>query len=721
MKQIYMNYRTGEVFLEEVPIPQCKPGGILVKNLYSAISVGTETLMLRTGQSSLISKAKERPDLVKRVLDKLKTEGFFETYRQVMGRLDEPIPLGYSCSGIVVEVGEGVTEFRVGDVVACFGSSFASHAEYVWIPKNLSVKVPKGVEPKFAAFAGILSISLHAVRLANISGGDTVVVYGLGLLGLSAVQILKAFGCKVIGIDVSEDKLTIAEELGCDVVANGREEKDMFEKVKALTNDTGADAVILMVSSGSMDVLHNAATMARNGATIVATGMLDLSIPRKDFFEKELKLVVSRGAGPGIFDENFELKGIDYPVQYVKWTERTNMECILDLIRQNKVSLTKLITHVFNFEEAVSVYKDLVDGKLKPIGALFKYNDGDDEIHKRRVVCVSLKKISSANSVVAGVIGAGLFARGTILPILGELTRRRLIRLKYLATTTGVSSQYYAKKFGFEYATTDYRQVLDDPEVNTVFILTQHNSHAKFVQEALFSRKHVFAEKPLALSLEELDSVKKAYEAAENLILMVGFNRRFSKHTKFLLSEFKHADGPFVFLARVNAGYVPKNHWVLDPQKGGGRLVGEGCHFIDLMVALTGEFPVSLHLTQIDAVNGYTHRDNAILTFKLSNGSIGTIVYYSNGDKRFPRELVEISGNGMNGRIENFIQSVVVKNGRQKKFKTMGINWGHKEELEEFVSSIREGVLPVAFDEIYHVSYHSILAENSLKTTVCTS
>ena len=713
MKQVYMNYRTGEVFLEDVPVPQCKRGGVLVKNLYSAISVGTETLMLRTGRSSLVAKAKQRPDLVKRVLDKLRTEGLMETYRQVMGRLDEPIPLGYSCCGTVVEVGDGVTDLKVGDTVACFGSSYASHAEYVWVPKNLAVKVPKSVDPKAASFAGIASISLHAVRSASVSGGDTVVVYGLGLLGLNALQILKAFGCRVVGIDVSEDKLSLAKELGCDAVANASHEQEMIEKVKNVTGDRGADAVILMVSSGSMDVIHNASAMARSGATIVATGMLDLQIPRKDFFEKELRLVVSRSAGPGIFDENFELKGIEYPVQYVKWTERTNMECVLDLMAQGKLNVDRLITHVFDISQAKSVYDELAEGKLRPIGAVFKYAEAPTKIMpQQRTIAVNTRPPKSSSEVVAGVVGAGLFAKGTILPILSKLQKAGSIRLKILATTTGVSSHYFAKKFDFEHATTDYHEILNDSEINAVFILTQHNTHAKLVQEALLAGKHVFVEKPLAITYEELEATRKIYEQASHRLLMVGFNRRFSRHTRFVMSAFENAEGPFVFLARVNAGYLPSNHWVLDPQRGGGRLVGEACHFIDLMVTMTGEVPVSLKITTIESKNGYNSRDNAVLTFKLSEGSIGTIVYYSNGNKRFPRELIEISGNGLNGRIENFTRSVVVVDGVQRRFKTFGISWGHKEELEVFVQSVKNGIQPVPFDEIYQVSHFSILAEN---------
>ncbi|MCD6462776.1 MAG: zinc-binding alcohol dehydrogenase, partial [Thermotogae bacterium] len=374
MHQVIMNYRTGNVELADVPKPMLKSGGIIVRNLYSAISVGTEKLMVKTGKSSLLKKAKDRPDLVKKVIDKLKTEGFIETYRQVVNRLDEPIALGYSCCGIVEEVANNVKEFKVGDVVACFGSGYASHADYVWVPKNLAVCVPDGVSPLQASFAGIASISLHAIRISSATLGDNVVVYGLGLLGLIAVQILKAMGCKVLGIDIDREKLKLARNLGCNLVADGHDTGEMIEKAKNLSNGIGVDSVIIFVASGGSDVLYNAANMARDKAKIVATGMLELEIPRKDFFEKELELVVSRGAGAGIFDEAYELKGFDYPIGYVKWTEKRNMEEILKLIENGKLNVDKLITNRFKIGEAEAVYNKLVTNELKVIGAVFEYD-----------------------------------------------------------------------------------------------------------------------------------------------------------------------------------------------------------------------------------------------------------------------------------------------------------------------------------------------------------
>lgn len=716
MRQVIMNYRTGNVELADVPKPRLKSGGMIVKNLYSAISVGTEKLMIKTGKSSLLRKAKDRPDLVKKVLDKLKTEGFIETYRQVVNRLDDPIPLGYSCCGVVEEVADDVKEFKTGDIVACFGSGYASHADYVWIPKNLAVRVPDEVSPLSASFAGIASISLHAIRLSNVTLGDSAAVYGLGLLGLIAVQILKAMGCKVLGIDIDEEKLKLAKDLGCDFVANGHDNADMFEKSKNISDGQGVDSVIIFVASGGSDVLYNAANMARDKAKIVATGMLELEIPRKDFFEKELELVVSRGAGAGMFDENYELKGFEYPVGYAKWIVKKNMEEILELIKEKKIDLEKIVTHRFKIEEAEEVYNKLIRNELKVIGTVFEYGDYED---KRTVVTVEkAKTVESKKSgrkneyLILGIIGAGLFAKTTLFPILKKLQKKGKARLKYVATTSGTTSYHAAKKYGFEYATSDYSKILEDDEVDAVMILTQHNSHAKFVVEALEAGKHVFVEKPLALTVEQLEKIRKAYEKHPDRVIMVGFNRRFSPHARFIKKHFEGADGPFVVLCRVNAGYIEKSSWVLDPKRGGGRIVGEACHFIDLIQYLTGEIPVSISVETIDEKNGYFKNDNVVITLKLDKGSVGTIVYYANGHKRFPRELVEISGNGTNGQIDNFVKSMFVGGTKVKKFKTLGVDRGHKAEMELFVESCLKGKAPVSFEELYSISLASIVGED---------
>lgn len=717
MKQVIMNYRTGNVELAEVPKPRLKSGGIIVRNLYSAISVGTESLMVKTGKSSLLKKAKNRPDLVKKVIDKLKTEGLAETYKQVVNRLDEPIPLGYSCAGIVEEVARDVNEFKVGDLVACFGSGYASHANYVWVPKNLAVPIPDNMSLSDASFAGIASISLHAIRLSGVSLGDSVAVYGLGLLGLIAVQILKAMGCKVLGIDIDEVKLNLAKKLGCDFVANGYDSADMFEKSKNISNSFGVDSVILFVSSGSSDVLYNAANMARDKAKIVATGVLELEVPRKDFFEKELEFVVSRGAGAGIFDENYELKGFDYPIGYVKWTEKRNMEEILELIKNGKLNIEKLITHKFKIEEAANIYDKLVENELKVIGAVFEYGDTRNKKENETLVKVTknfgVKPLNSnKNYLTLGVIGAGLFAKTTLFPILKKIQKKGKVRLKYVATTSGTTSYHAAKRYGFEYATSDYKKILEDKEVDAVMILTQHNSHARFVVEALEAEKHVFVEKPLALTVEQLSMINEVHKKHPDRIIMVGFNRRFSPHARFIKKHSENAEGPFVVLCRVNAGYVDELSWVLDPEKGGGRIVGEACHFIDLIQYLTGELPTAISVETIDEKNGYFKNDNVIITIKLDKGSIGTIVYYANGHKRFPRELVEISGNGMNGKIDNFVRSTFVGGSKSKKFKTFGVDRGHNDEMEVFVNACLKGKVPVLFEELYQISLVSIVGES---------
>lgn len=709
MKQVIMNYRTGKVELAEVPIPAVKKGGVLIRNLHSAISIGTERLMIKTGKSSLLKKAKDRPDLVKKVIDKLKTEGFFETYRQVMNRLDEPIPLGYSCCGEVVEVASDVTEFKKGDLVACFGSKYASHAEYTWAPKNLAVKVPSGVTSKEASMGGIAAIALHAVRLSKAKLGEVVVLYGMGLLGLIATQILNSMSCKVIGVDINEERLKIGKESGCEYVVKAGDKSRLSEMVKSASNGNGADAVIIFASGGGTEILETSAEIAREKATIVVTGVPDITVPRKDFFEKELELIVSRGAGPGIFDKNFEEKGINYPLGYIRWSERENLSAILELIKAGKININRLITHVFNISEAEEAYSRILEGKEDILGAVFEYQKPKEESIRRIVENIKYGKTKGEKDIVLGVIGAGLFARTTMFPILKKFKNK--VRFKWIATSSGFTSYDAGKKVGFENMTTDYKNILEDKEVNAVMILTNHDSHAKFVVEALNAGKHVFVEKPLAITMEQLEMVKEAVERNPDRILLVGFNRRFSPHSSFLRKHFQDLPGPFVVLCRVNAGYVDKTSWVLDPEKGGGRLVGEACHFVDLISYLTGESPVNVKVETIEEKNGYFLGDNAIITLKLSNGSVGAIVYYANGNKKFPREYIEISGNGSIGSILDFKKTLLVTPEKKRKRKTLGVDRGHQQEIKKFFEYVKEGKKDIPFEEILAISRASIKAQ----------
>jgi len=721
MKQVIQNYRTGELELAEVPYPACKSNGVIVKNVSSAISIGTEKLMLSTAKKSLLKKALDRPDLVKKVINMAKTEGISEAYRQAKNRLDDPIPLGYSCAGIIEEIGSGVLGYQKGDKVACFGSNYATHAEYNWIPKNLIVRIPEELSFEEASFVGIGAISLHAIRKGGITLGENVAVIGLGLLGLIAIQILRSLNCKVLGVDINNDRLELAKKFGCNFVANANDRASVVQSSKDLSEGYGVDKVLVYASNGDKNSVSMYAEMARDRGKIIIPGVIPMEVPRKDFFEKELELVVPRSAGPGIFDENYELKGVDYPIGDVRWSEQRNMKAFLDLVASNKVSVKDLITHRFNFTEAEKAYDLIIENKEPVLGSIFKYNDENTNNHYKkktfnlseRTNNLSERTKGKKDQVVLGLIGAGLFAKTTLLPILKKMDN---VRLKWLATTTGLTANHNGKKFGFENITTDYKEILSDDEVDAVMVLTRHNTHAKFVSEVLDSHKNVFVEKPLCINEKQLNSLDLAHSNNPDNFIMVGFNRRFSPHSIFIKENFKNAKGPFVVTCRVNAGYAEKDSWVLDPESGGGRIVGEACHFIDLISFLTNELPVSIYVETIDESNGFYKSDNLVISIKLSNGSLGSIVYYANGHKRYPREIIEISGNGMVGIINNFVKSKVFKGSHIKNKKTLGVDRGHRNELREFVNAIQLNYSPFKYEELFQTTLASILAEG-LPTT----
>lgn len=714
MKQVIQNYRTGKLELVEVPYPACKSNGVIIKNISSAISIGTEKLMLSTAKKSLLKKALDRPDLVKKVINMAKTEGISEAYRQAKNRLDDPIPLGYSCSGIIEEIGSGVLGYQKGEKVACFGSNYASHADYNWIPKNLMVRIPEELSFEEASFVGIGAISLHAIRKAEITLGENVAVIGLGLLGLIAVQILRSLNCKVIGVDINDDRLKLAKKLGCNFVANANNRASVVQSSKDLSEGYGVDNVLVYASNGGKDSVSMYAEMARDRGKIVIPGVVDMEVPRKDFFEKELQLIVTRAAGPGIFDENYELKGIDYPVGDVRWSEQRNMKAFLELVASKKVSVKDLITHRFDFTEAEKAYDLIIENKEPILGAIFKYsNENTNNHNKKKTFNISKRTNGKKDQVVLGLIGAGLFAKTTLLPILKKMDN---VKLKWLATTTGLTANHNGKKFGAENITTDYRNLLNDDEVDGVMVLTRHNSHAKFVTEVLDSHKNVFVEKPLCVNEKQLNDIDLAHSNNPDNFIMVGFNRRFSPHSLFIRENFKNTKGPFVVTCRVNAGYAEKNSWVLDPESGGGRIVGEACHFIDLITFLTNELPISISVETIDESNGYFKSDNLVISIKLSNGSLGSIVYYANGHKRYPREIVEISGNGMVGIINNFVKSRVFRGNDLKNKRTFGVDRGHKNEMKEFIDACELNYSPFKYNELFQTTLSSILVER-LPTT----
>ena len=727
MKQIVQSLNTGKTLLVDVPTPARRANAVIVRNTISVVSTGTERQMIEFGQKSLLGKALERPDLVRKVVAVAQTEGPTEAYQQAMGRLGAFRPLGYSSAGTVVDVGTGVSGIRVGDRLACSGSGFACHAEYVVVPQTLCALIPDGVSDEDAAFAALGAIALHALRLAELQLGDRVVIIGLGLLGLLAVQIAKAWGCQVLGTDVAANKADLARELGADQAATGGREAAL-DAAQALFGTAGADAVVIFASAPSNEPLELAAELARVRGRIVVPGLVGLDVPRRAFYEKELDLKVSRAWGPGLYDPDYEERGHDYPLPFVRWTAGRNMEAFLQLLAQGRVRVQPLITHRFPIERATEAYQFITEGKEPYIGVLLTYGDQGPGIGGRVVVLrpqeVGGKKQEARSRrpeargksrIGVGVIGAGNFAKATLLP---AIRRGEGVHLRGIATATGASARHTGDKFGFDYCTTDYRETLNDPDIDAIIIATRHNTHARFATEALRAGKHVFVEKPLALDLEQLREIVEAYQEANRRInesasgqirnpkseiqnLMVGFNRRFSPFTVALKEWLSFTDLPMVINCRVNAGFVPPDRWEQYPDVGGGRIVGEVCHFVDLIQYLTGAYPVQVYAQAMKAAGQYLSEDNLIITLTMSDGSVGTITYTASGDKAFPRERVEVFRGGAVGLIENFKAASFTHRGRTRRKRNLfSVDRGHRAEMEAFFSAIRNGgPPPVAFSE----------------------
>lgn len=710
MKQVVQNFNNGKILLIDVPLPAARSNSVIVRNTISVVSAGTERQMMEFAQKSLLGKAMARPDLVRKVVAVAQTEGVGEAFRTATSRLDTPIPMGYSSAGEVTTAGENTTGFNAGDRVACSGSGFACHAEYVAVPQTLCAPIPDGVPEEEAAFVALGAIALHSLRLAKLQLGDRVVIIGLGLLGLLAVQIAKAWGCQVLGVDVAPNKADIARQLGADSAVAGN--KDLVIAAgKAFFGTQGADAVIIFASTRSNEPLELATDLARVRGRIVVPGLVSLEVPRRAFYEKELDLKVSRAWGPGLYDPDYEERGRDYPLPFVRWTAGRNMEAFLQLLAQGSVQVKPLITHRFPIERATEAYQLISEGKEPYIGVILdygkslsvnRYTEEPRKIFLKKEERVSSQPITNNRSrspVRVGVIGAGNFAKATLLP---TIRRPKDIHLRGIATATGISGRHTGDKFGFNYCTTDYHELVNDPEINTIFITTRHNTHAQFVIEALNSGKNVFVEKPLCIKVEELEKIIKTYNESRltnNLVLMVGFNRRFSPFTVSLKEWLSFTNLPMVINIRVNAGFVPSDRWEQDLEVGGGRILGEVCHFVDLIQYLTGAHPVQVYTQAIKPAGQYLSEDNLIITLKMSDGSAGSITYTASGDKAFPRERVEIFRGGAVGLIDNFKVARFTYHGRTRRKRNLfGVDRGYRAEMDTFFSAIHNGdPLPVAF------------------------
>jgi predicted dehydrogenase/threonine dehydrogenase-like Zn-dependent dehydrogenase len=691
MKQILEDYNSGAVRLVDTPSPANRRGSVLVLCRRSLISTGTERAMIEVASKSLLGKALARPDWVKQVVDKLRSDGLLETYRQARARLDMPVPLGYSAAGVVLEVGAGVTEFCVGDRVACAGHPYAAHAEVLCVPKNLCARIPPEVSFDEACYGMLGAIALNAVRLAEPQLGERLAVIGLGLLGLLGIQMLRAAGCRVIGIDVSPAKLELAHSLGATraVLAD-----QAAGAVADFTGNVGVDSTLVFASADSSKPVEQAADITRERGKVLVPGLVKLELPRKTFFEKELRLVVPHAGGPGAGDPSFESRGYDVPLPLVRWTEGRNLTAFLQMVADGQVKVAPLTTHRFPIERALEAYKVLkgeVVTEPAPIGILLTYAE-ESQAGQSKVVRLKPEVATTPQpgKIGLGLIGSGLFARGTLLPLLEGVTP---VRLRGVATASGASSLHAAEKAGFEYCTSDYHELLADPSVAAVIVTTRHDLHAGMATEALEAGKHVFVEKPLALNEDDLRRVLAAWQTRPGSILMVGFNRRFAPATRALIARL--GAGPAAIHCRVNAGAVPATSWTQGEDEGGGRIVGEVCHFVDLIQGLSGGLTSYVSAVAMRESGATPMQDTVAIALELTDGSIGSIVYAANGDKSFPRERVEVFRAGTVGVIENFRSYSVTEGGKTHHKKALALDRGHKAEFEIFFQAIVRGQQPV--------------------------
>ena len=697
MKQIIQSFKTGETILEEVPAPQLQKGTVLIQTSRSLVSTGTERMLVEFGKSNLISKARQQPDKVKQVLDKIKTEGLMPTLEAVFNKLGEPLPLGYCNVGKVIAVGEGVSEFKIGDRVASNGH----HAEFVCIPKNLVANIPEEVSDEEATFTVIGSIGLQGIRLLNPAFGETIVVIGMGLIGLLTAQLLIGNGCKVIGVDIDDEKLNLSKQWG--VIPFNPVTGDVVKFVESKTGNTGADGVIITASTRADEIISQAARMSRKRGRIILVGVIGLNLSRAEFYEKELSFQVSCSYGPGRYDEDYEQRGNDYPLPYVRWTEKRNFEAILNAIASGKLLLSDMITEVVSIEEYQNIYSEI--SSKKSIASILKYPTENNENPVNTIVLKSINFNGSKG--VVGIIGAGNFTKMTLLPALKGCGAG----YKFIASAGGVSGTALARKYGFSHSTTDYKEIFKDENVDLVLITTRHDKHASMSAEALTAGKHVFVEKPLALNNEQLEQIISVYQQSKTS-LTVGFNRRFSPHAvkiKSLVTQ-----GPMNVIATMNAGHIPGNIWVHDMQVGGGRIIGEACHFIDLITFFTGSKVKAVCMNAM-GINQDDNTDNASILLKYEDGSTGVINYFSNGSKAYSKERIEVYSQERTAIIDNFSQTTGYGFKGFSKLKT-NLDKGHKKQFEQLINRIKSGgEALIPFDEIVNTTKASFAAIESLK------
>lgn len=711
MKQLLQHIKTGQLKILETPTPLLHPKGLLVKNYFSAISAGTEKASIELGKKSLLGKAKARPDLVKQVIQKIKTEGLSSTLKAVQNKLDDWLPLGYSTAGEVISVGQDVRGFKVGDRVTCAGGGHASHAEIIYVPQNLCAKLPDNVSLDEAALTTIAAIALQGIRILNLTAGEKVGVIGLGLIGQLTVQILRAYGHPVVGLDIDHLKIKRALEYGLDLGLSSMD-KNSTKEIINFTSEQGLDAVIITAATKSNQPIELAGEITRKKGRISIVGDVNINIPRKIYYEKELQITVSCSYGPGRYDNNYESKGIDYPFAYTRWTEKRNMEEIIRLMAEKKINIKSLITHTLKIDEALKAYDLILDHtqKNEVVAILLKYS-GEAKIESVVSYQNLIKKNQPKDHINIGLIGTGNFTKGIILPALKKIKN---ISLLAAADTNGREASQIIQKFNGQYATTNYKEIINDKNIDLVIVATRHNLHAQIVIEALEKNKNVHVEKPLCLNEEELNKIIVAAQKSTGR-LMVGFNRRFAYHTIIAKETFKNSQ-PLMIYSRMNAGFIPKEHWVHDQIQGGGRILGEACHLVDLVRFLADSRPVKVYAEMIDLDNKISTEDNILINIDFKNGSKGSIIYTSLGNKRAPKEYLEIFGDNQIMTINNFKSAEIYKKNSVGKKWLMNQDKGHNLEFKEFIESIRQGKpSPIPLNELAESTLITIKAIESTK------
>ncbi|MBI4744691.1 MAG: bi-domain-containing oxidoreductase [Actinobacteria bacterium] len=682
MKQVFINPK-GEIIVDDMPVPLCKDEGVLVKVGYSLISSGTELMSVKDG--SLVSKVVHQPQLLLKAFKKISSDGMQATVDIVKEKTERLSPTGYSAAGIVVEVGSNVLDLKVGDLAACSGAGYANHSEYIYVPRNLVVKVPQSVSLKEAAFTTIGSIAIQGVRRAEVQFGERIVVFGLGLIGQIVCQILKVAGCNVLGIDLLKEKVELAEKLGINkgVVFD---DSLLLEEVEKFTKGIGADAVIICASTKDSGPVNQAMKMCRDKGRVVVIGAVGMDLEREDFYAKELDFLISRSYGPGRYDKNYEEKGIDYPIGYVRWTENRNMEEFISLIESEKINLKPLISKEYGVNEAPNAYFELSNNP-NTLAVLFKYDlekteNVVDHIFK---IKEDVSKDASKKNINIGIIGAGSFAKQAHLPIIKNISG---FNITAVSTASGENAKKTAKQYGAKYCTTDFHDLLKDKDIDAVLVTTRHNLHKPIIIEAAKAGKHIFVEKPMAMNYEECREIAKVIEGT-GVLLTVGFNRRFSPFAQKLKSLLKDKKSTLMMTYRVNAGTIPLDNWVNDPIEGGGRILGEACHFFDFLSWLSDEEPVEIYANKISRTDWWViENDNLICTVRFSGGSLASLVYTTIGNSDSGKERLEVYTEGTTAVINDF-NELILSGFNENSFKQKIIDKGHKNQMEYFLKVLK--------------------------------